>query len=1063
MTKMKSVRSLVFVTLFVWAAQMTFAQVKISGKVLSQTDGSALPGAYVLEKGTTNGTVTDFDGNYSFILQDPDNAILTFTFVGYITKEIAVNGQSVIDITLLEDIEALEEIVITGYSTDSKKLSTASYKTIKSEDFSDKVVSSFQEGLQGLAAGVDVTSASGALGGAVNIRIRGTGSLSSNANPLYVIDGIPYTSYPTDGTGNFGTAFNPLSSINPNDIESQTVLKDAEATAIYGSRGANGVIVIKTKSGQAGKAKYELSYTEGIASATNTIEHLNGPEWLAYIEEGWDNAGTPLNERRLPFVNIEGTEGTFTEDVARSTDIDKYDLVFRTGRQRQASLAVSGGKENYSYRINTTYEKNEGIIEANDLERITFSSNMNYQLNQKLNFKLNLSISNTQNNQYPTNIYFLNNPNVGGGIFQFFSNPTGLNFIRQALPIYPIYNEDGTFFEPTALVNVVPATDDDFFIHQSNNFNSINSANLVYEITPNLKLDSKVGLNYIGYNRQVYLSPFLTTEATNVGCEDCRGYVDNAFQQRFFYNANSVLTYNKEFSNHTLDLLLGGETFWQLNRTITFRGVGFPLTNSLKTIGSASDPFDWDSERSGVLFKSGFFRAKYAYRNKYLAGFSIRADGSSRFGVENRWGTFYSGSLGWLISSEPFMQNSKIVNYLKLRSSYGISGNAEIDQNASFYSWEILESSYGGDQGLRPLRLRESTDFIGWERAESFDLGLDYELFNERISGELAYYNKTNSNLLAKLDLPPSAGLDNFIQNSGVLRNSGVEFSINSLNIDRAFKWRTSFNITFQQNEVKELAVDEQVLAQQNRVAFPQIGGSVASYQMVKWLGVDPATGNELFEDPATGQPYQFIDPERPSKAEMETLIQTIDGKSALPRLTGGLQNSFEYKGFTLSGLFVFKEGFWIYDDELSQMAYLGRGIGVYNMPRFIYEDRWQNPGDVTDVPKVIYDHPFGGAAPDAGSRSTRFLYDGSFIRLRSLSLSYNLPKAWLEKVKMNSARITLSGTNLLTFTKYPGWDPEARNSIAAFSPTENNIAPSVIRGNPPQPRIYKIGVNLTF
>lgn len=1031
----------------------------IQGQVKAAGDAEGLPGANVLFKGTTVGTITDIDGNFK-IAYDGPSTILVVSFLGYQTQEIEVANVSTIDVLLMEDVEALEEVVITGYFSESKKLSTGSSTVIESELVSRSANSSFQEGLQGLSPGVDVSGASGAVGGAVNIKIRGTGSLSSIGTPLYVINGIPMSAYPSDGIGNFGTTYNPMTNINPDDIETYKILRDAEATALYGSRGANGVILITTKSGSKGKPQFEVSYSYGLSEPTNMLKHLNTRDWIIYHEEGYANAGFDPASYRLPLTKVDG--GWYTDEVARSTDIDKYEEVYRVGASHNASLSMSGGTEQVTYRLNGSVGLNEGILKQNDNERLSFSGAFDIKLNDKMKATFNTMISNTFNSQYPTNIYFLSVPGEGGTVFQWWGQPVGLNFIRSALPMYPARDPDGTFFETSSLTNVYPAMDDDYFFHQNKTFNMINSANYTYTITPDLTFESKFGLTYTGYQQQVWFSPLVTNLAVKGNCDDCRGFAEQTMRHSTNLNTTLTMRYNKEINRNSIDFAIGYENYTSNDRRTIAQGVGFPPTNSIKSVGAAEEPLTWGASESGVVFYSGFFRAKYAYNQKYILSTSFRADGSSRFGAHNRWGYFPSVSLGWNVSDEGFLKSSGVINYLKLRSSYGISGNAEIDQSAAFYNWNFNNQSYAGSQGITPKRLQESTDNIGWEKAYTLDVGLDYEILNSRISGELSYYRRKSTDLLAKLTTPLSAGGNEFLTNAGVVQNLGFESSLTGVLVDRDFKWSLTFNITYQKNEVVSLIDDPRVFQTDRQLGIPVIGGSVADYNMVKWLGVDPATGNELFEDPETGQPYQFIDPARPSQAEMRNLVQHIDGASGIPRLIGGLSSNISYKGISFNLLFSFREGFSIYDDDLNYMAYMRSNNAVSNVPQFMFDNRWQNPGDITDVPRPIYNHSLAGD-PNLGTRSTRFLYDGSFIRLRNATIAYDVPDYLCKVLKLKVARIYIQGTNLLTFTRYPGWDPEGQNSIGTFSPIDANIEPNLVKGNPPQARTYKVGLNFTF
>ncbi len=1037
------------------------AQSQIKGTVTSKSDGEPLPGALVKVKGTTNGVVTSFDGSFSLSINDPRSTVLTVSFMGFLPQEIKVGNQSVINVNLAEDVQALEEVIVIGYGTTSKKLATGNYNTIEAKDLGNKINSSFQEGLQGMAAGVNVTGSSGAVGGAVNIRVRGTGSLSSNSNPLYVIDGLPFSSYPTDGTGNFGTSYNPMTNINPDDIESMTVLKDAEATAIYGSRGANGVILITTKSGKKGKAKWTVNYSEGITRPTNKLAHLRTNNWLNNLEEGWNNAETPMDKRVLPYTD---EKTWYTQDTARYFDIDKYDMIYRQGSTRNASMSVSGGNDGFVYRLNGSYDQHEGILNQNDNDRLSFSVNTGIKLTDRMKVNINTKISNVKNSQYPTNIYFLNVSGSSGALFQNWTQPTGLNMVSNALPQLPTHNPDGTFYRPTSLFNVATTLDDDYFYHRSNSFTAINSGQFIFDVNEHWRIESNLSVNYTGYQREVWFSPLITTKSLKSRGEDDRGYADSWKQARFNTNANLFAEYNNEIGKHAFSITGGTETYVEDQQFLSIKGVGFPRTNSVKNVGSASEIVEWRSGGQGAVFYSGFARAKYGFDSRYLVGMSVRADGSSRFGVKNRWGVFPSASAGWNISEEAFLKNNTTLNHLKVRSSFGISGNAEIDQNASFYSWTLVNNSYLGMPGLNPNRLKGSTESIGWERAYALDLGIDFEMFEGRLKGDLAYYNRLNTDLLASLTLPGTAGGGKYIANSGEIRNWGYEFSFQYDVIQSgAVRWNTGINGAFLRNRVESLAVDPQILEQEGQLAFPMIGGSVASYQMVKWLGVDPQTGNEMFEDPATGQPFEFADPSRPTKAEMEGLIQTIDGKSGLPTFTGSWNNNVSYKGFNLSFNFYLNYGNWLYDDELTRTSYMAAGNRLTNVPQFVYDERWQNPGDVTNVPKQMYDHPLALGQVDRLNRSTRFLYDGSFIRLQNVTISYNIPKEVVKRIGMEGIRVFATGSNLLTFTNYPGWDPEAMNSKANFSPMAGNIAPGVIKNNPPQAMTLKLGVNLKF
>ncbi len=1039
-------------------SQMVFAQKRsVSGKIVSGSDGMTLPGVTVQIKGTTTGTVTDIDGNYKLSL-DSDDEVLVFSYIGFKPEVINVNGRTVIDVTLQEDIETLEEIVVVGYGSQSKALITGNISSVTADELTQTSQNNFQNALQGLAPGVSVDGASGALGGASFIRIRGVGSLGSNSDPLYVIDGVPMSAYPSDGLGNFGTVANPMASIDPNDIESIQVLKDAQAGSIYGSRAANGVILVTTKTGKAQKTKYNVSYNFGLASPTHIVEMLNTPQYLSMLDEAWDNSNVPEEMRILPRLNP--SQG-YTDEVARNTNNDQYENVYRVGKAHNFSFSANGGTDKMQLSLQASYVNQEGIMNRNDFERFSARANFDYKPNSKISLGVKSNVTTSKVTQFPTNIYFLQGRN--GSPFQFFSNPVGLQFIRFGLPMYPETNPfDGTYFQGQYLTNTAPTLDPDYFQDNMENLRLINSFNFDYKILPTLTFKTQFSLNFLGQSGNTFFSPLSTTEALTPDCVKCYGYADQESILNMTTTAFSTLDYSKEFNKHSIELLVGVEQNLQRNNKTTIKAIGIPPTNAQKGVKAASTPIDWDNTRNGSLFRSAFFRSNYSYNQKYLASFSIRTDGSSRFGAQNRWGTFPAGSAGWIISEESFLKSNSVINFLKIRASYGVIGNAEIDQNAAFANWNLNANSYAGGYGLSPKRLSQSTENLRWEQASIFDIGINYSLFNSRVTGEIGFYDKVNNQLLAKISAPPSAGIADFIQNSGSIRNRGVEFGINAQIIDKAFKWNANFNIAYNENEVLRLAVAPEQFSVRDGLGQPVLGGPVASYRLVKWLGVDPQTGYEMFEDPATGKPFEFEDPARPTKEEMIGLRQIIKGKSGIPKFVGGFSTGVSYKGIALDMNVTFKLGNYIYDQELNTLAYLKQGNALNNFPLFLYEERWQKPGDQTDVPRLEYDHPLGAGNPST-DRSTRFLYDASYARLRNVTLSYTLPKSMTNQAHLSNVRFFVSADNFLTFTKYPGWDPEAVNSIAAFSPAEGNILPGYVSGNPPQSKTLRAGVSVNF
>jgi TonB-dependent starch-binding outer membrane protein SusC len=1024
-----------------------YAQKTVTGSVADSFDGSELVGATVVIKGTLTGSVTDVFGK--FTLEVPsDESVLVFSFLGYNDEEITVGSRTEINVALLPALTRLNEVVVTGFGTQIRRDLTGSVGHVSSEDILQVSNNSFQNSIQGLMSGVSVTGTSGALGTPSFVRIRGVGSLTSIGDPLYIIDGVMMPVYPISEMGSFGATSNPLASINPNDIESVEVLKDGSAAAIYGSRGANGVIIITTRGGKKGTTEYDFQYEHGVSEPTMTPEMSDTKQFLGLLQQAWDNSGkTGL----VPLQRIAGTENKwFTDSIARTINNNNVGRLYRQGSLRNASISARGGNDKMLFFISGSYRDEKGIVVRNDLMRLAGRANVEYTASDKLKLSVNFNTSYNETDVFP-----VSNTWYGKDIMGTYGTPTGLHTQNMLLPYFPNYNPDGSYFLPDQGLNPETTKNPDFFQKTRKYYRTQTNLTIDYKIFKHLTFKSDLGLNYLSQWEDHYMAPYIVQANPGTGAD---GYV--TFSSRFGTNKSSsnYLTYDNVYGNHSFTGLLG--TQYTDERTISSNmiGMGFPQTTDITSIEDATHIIDKSQNEDGAVFFSYFARINYKYNNRYLIQVSNRADKSSRFGRNHRWGYFPGISGGWIISEESFLANNPVLTFLKLRAGWGKSGNAEISQQAPYYSYAIDEY-YGGNTSIIPLRLYGSTSRIHWEESVQTDMALEYQLWDGRISGSLGYYEKRNKDLLVPKTMPSSTGVEGtgnaaYIVNSGELKNSGFEFDVTGHISKRILNWKITANIAIPKNEVVSLGGLRPETFNVDQVGQPILHGPIASYYMVKWLGVDPLTGNDRFEDPRTGGLAVFANSANPSTNELNELRQPISGKSGLPKYTGGVSNNLEYKGINLSFLFTFSLGQYVYDLSGPQQTYIG--TGQHNKYTWIANDYWKQPGDKTDNAK-----PYWNQAGLREVYSTKFLYDASYVRLRNVTLAYNLPTSWMTKARFKGFQLYVSADNLLTFTNYPLWDPEVVNPLAQIFPMAGNVLPGATKNDAPQAKMVRIGLKI--
>ena len=1009
---------LILPTLSVWGQNAT-----ITGKVVDPK-GEPLVGVSVLEQGTTNGTVTDMNGRYSIVVQK-DSSPLRFSYMGFDNQEIVPGKRRVIDVTLTENSVVIDDVVVIAYGTKKRRDMIGSVSKIKSDEMSLMQGGRFENSLQGLASGVQVVN-DGMPGSTPQIKIRGIGSIASGSDPLWVVDGI---------VGGGSTM------VNSNDIESIEVLKDAAATAIYGSRGANGVIIVTTKKGKKGGLKFDVHYEGGITPITNSDLGLaNTKTYFNIMDEARANVGlNPLDPQKdiiEPYYS--NWTSPITREEAMNTDMDWVDLVTRMGHFHDINVALNQGGENSTTYASVNYRSDESSLKGLSMNAV--SARLNSE------FKKGIVTLGTQS-------------------FLKFDRKKSTNkwaVVSDKFPWRKVYDpEDPTgYWNPQMADGHPTATlDNDYQLSTGENF----SFRTTLYMDVNLKwikgLSVRADASY-GYGlaqSDYWLSGLITNTGNVDGNQGNKSKKTTKSQQ---YHA--FAKYNREWTDHGLDIVTGIEA----NRSYTDNAVvagknlsgefqepkiiGTMLGNNSAYIGGESYTFSF------------FNRIDYKFKQRYLLGASFVREGSSKFVKENRFGDFYSVSGGWIISDEAFMRNAGFISLLKLRGSYGETGNQNIPSEVTKNSYSIKSKQYYNNmQNMFLWNIANKA--AKWEKNKSIDLGLDYALFNNKVNGSIAYYRRTTSDMLMRVQLPASAGITNsggnadnnsMWANVGSMYNQGFEFDINVTLVKKDFEWNMNYNLTTNMNKVT--ALDASVDAKGTGIINTRPGAitkkdlALGTYFMAEWAGVDPEKGigmiyeidldryNKTGETVKTGR----LIPATQSNVNKHRIIQ--EGKTALPKVYMGWTNNFKYKAF-----------------DLSFMFYLSLDI---------YENSWKKPGDIAEYPQLRwqdkYNYDDNGndkqnvtyIKHDAGH--TKYLEKSAYLRLRNLTLGYTLPQRICSKINIDALRVYVSAVNLFTITSFNGYDPEVR----VKNQTGANAQGAVFSGSEmPQTRIFSAGINFKF
>lgn len=960
----------------------------ITGKVTS-SEGEALPGVSVLEVGTVNATVTDLDGKYSLKISGAASR-LEFSYIGFIKQQAATGALTVIDVVLQSDVKALSEAVVIGYGVEQKALLTGSVGIIKAESLKDIPVSTVDGIMQGQTAGVQVVQNSGTPGSELSVRIRGTSSISGSSQPLYVIDGIPVTTGDFAQVGYEGQGINALSDLNPGDIESISVLKDAAAAAIYGARATNGVVLITTKRGANKKSVINFNAYYGLQQPWRTLEMLDAKDWMIYRND------------------LAGTEVFSQADMDNITiDTDWQKVIFRTAPMSSYELSSTGGNDRTKFYIGGNLFKQEGIVIGTDYKRLNGRVNIDHKMTDKLTIGTSIGLTYAKTDRVE------GDQTLQGPLPNGISTPA----------IYPVYNPDGTYNQEGPYSNAVSIANE--AINENFSFRTIGNIYADYKIIPNLTFSTKWGVDFLNFREHTYESKKTVQGAkyNGLGFETYTNVMNIV--------SNNLLKYQTTINKSEIEFLAGYSFEKYQTRSSFIRAQDFADDN-LEYINSAATIVSASSDASDDGLRSYFARGNYNFDNKYIVTVSARLDGSSRFGENNRNGFFPAVSAGWRIGQEKFFHVNAI-SELKLRASYGLTGNDDIPP---FLFAELYgNTSYGGQPGIYPNNIPNPD--LKWESTAQLDIGLDVGLFKDRITITADYYNKQTKDLLLSRPLPTSSGFSSITENVGDIQNIGAELSITTQNLkEKKLSWTTTLNISANRNKVLKLYNHQPIddLGRgSNRIEEGEPIGIFYSYES---LGVDPSTGDIVYKD-------VNVD------GEITSADRTKVGNPH-PDLIGSITNTLAYKGFDVS---IFFQGSFGNDVFNGSRLFLESLQGGDNQLAVV-NDRWQQPGDITAIPDATSD-PVRAASNKRVS--SRFIEDGSYVRLKNFTLGYSFNKKWLERKKVSNFRVYVSAQNLLTFTNYTGLDPEVnyRGNDNAVIGTDFFTYPQV--------RSYTLGCNLTF
>ncbi|HRI78580.1 MAG TPA: TonB-dependent receptor [Cyclobacteriaceae bacterium] len=957
---------------FLFAMEVAGQEIAITGKVVSQEDKEPMPGINIIIKGTSTGTATDVSGTYKINVPSPD-AVLLFSFIGFESQEVRVGKRSVIDVVMLPDFKQLEEVVITGYKEENRKALPGAVAVVKSDKIQNVPIASFDQIMQGRVPGMMVTGGSGQPGTAASVTIRGIKSLSGSNGPLYVMDGVPIAA------GVFQT-------LNPNDFESITVLKDATAAALYGSRGSNGVVVITSKRGKAGQTMVNYNFQYGISQAPqNRLQVMNSDQ---KIDFELLTGGTALSS----MTGIEISR-------LRQINTNWQDVLFRQAATVQHDLNVQGGNEKTTFYASANYLSQDGTVKNTGLQRYTMKFNLQHEGN---NFRMGLNT---------TLGYSKNQTTLEGNAY--IGSP--LNAVRWSNPYEKPYDDNGNYTkiqsgQPNALQEI---------LENHIRFNDVKGVVNMYAeyfvpAVEGLSIKTSWGADYTQRNTDRYFdkSTYTGQQTPGQGGSQTRGSS---------YNANFVGTtsvnYHKTFdTDHDLSASAYYEIVYNQSESFSFTGYG--ITGNLKndggiTVSNTYLPALGGNSTSSAL-RSVFAEANYGYKKKYFAKGGFRQDASSRFGRDNRNANFYSIGLNWKASDEAFFANlTNKIDFLKVYANFGTSGNQSgLGDFESLSLFQQAGANYDGSAGM--AQVQPENPNLGWETVQSFNIGFEYAILKNRISGSFEFYNNTTLNMLLDAQLSRTSGFESITQNVGRMSNNGIEIDISANVLKfRGFSWNVNANFTYNKNEITKLINGDEIV---NGNTIIKVGYPAVTNYVMPYAGVNPANGEALYRKKDGSLTNQF------------STDDLIPYGTRIAPYFGGFTNTFNYKGVELSVFFSWMSGNKVYNNDRTNVenpTYYVDNLAVSML------NAWKSPGDITDVPRIQTIASKGGLTTDPfQAQTTRFIEDGSFLRLRNVMLSYNLPQTWMNKAKLRNVRVFVQGQNLWTWFKFQGWDPELAGGV---------------------------------
>ncbi len=1076
-------KTLLLAALWIMMTGAALAQkITVTGTISNFSDNTPIEGASVVELGTTNGTTSAIDGTFS--LSVDRGATLQISFVGMLTEEILATDENLMQIMLFPSMEQLDEFVVIGYGTKKRRDIIGSVASVSGEELSALPSASITSALQGRAAGVTVTNTSGVPGSQVNIRIRGESSISINTAPLWIIDGMPvYSGGGLERTIG-STSQDPMSMFNINDIESIEILKDAAATAIYGSRGSNGVIIVTTKSGKKGQGSTNINYTSGITTLNRTPEDIgyaNTTEWFSLADQARANSGlAPFDPFDIIKFYVDQPIAMLSRQQAQNINTDWFDQILRTGSYQDINVSSSRGGDNGSFYLSLNYNNTESILKENYFDRFSSRANFDFNPTPNLNVGSRLNFSYTENTRVTQQVGGAVGRGGGG------ANAGWGNANRVSLPWFPVYNAShpSGFWNPMSGANLVASVDPSNHHDLVEQYRFLGNIFLDYKVPviEGLRLRSEFSVDFIQNNSVYWVSEYLREQGSYAA--------DRAATFKSF-NYNVYGNYNKTFGEmHNIQATAGTEM--QTSNRYLRDMAGQNLQGTYRQIGNPADYLEMFAGLQNEEYLLAYFgRFDYRLLDRYFIGVSLRRDGSSKFQSDRRWEIFPAYSLGWIISDEPFF-NAPWADMIKIRGSYGVTGNKDIPSNLFVTNFTNDRANRYGDANLISGSSRIGnlgSPLLTWESTNSYDGGIDFGLFNNRISGSMAYYLQDIDDLLLFSALPISSGVNGIWNNIGNMRNYGWEFSLNTVNVDRRdmkLKWTTDIN--FSTNNSRVLALTPQLDREGRGVAsgnnISRKDGKLWAWYIAEYAGVDPEKGVEMIWEidyahwEETGETIKTGRKVPATSTNLERNRIILENKTRVPSFTGGITNQLEYKGFDFSFLITFAGGHYIYDYEEQRTTMVQ--YGQVNLRKEMIGNTWEQPGDEAKYPQLTWDsqYPWGWdieapnpdwegdpddprakgywiGGPDGNqtygynnetSFYTKHLYRGDYIRLQNIELGYRFSADFISRMGINNLRLFASANNPILWTmEYNGWDPETGG------------------GALPPLRVFNAGISLQF